>query len=110
MRWKLLLSVSVVAGVVGFGLWAAVALVVFGSGKGLAQHDWLLLASAFIPIGLAIYAAMFVYRHTARRRKTQAVLAAIFSLLLGSVTYLLTARFFPERLSIPPPSELRNSR
>src|SRR4051812_21433755 len=108
MRWKLLVLVSVAASLLGFGLWAAVTLILFGSARELARHDWLLPASALIPAGIIVYAAMFLYRHTARRRKTQAVLTAILSLVLASLTYVISVRLFPQRLAIPRTAELRH--
>ncbi len=108
MRWKLLLLVSLAASLLGYGLWTAVTLILFGSARELARHDWLLLASALIPIGISVYAAIFLYRHTSRRRKTQAVLTAILSLVLASLTYVITTKFFPHRLSMPRTTELRH--
>jgi L-lactate permease len=110
MRWKLLVLVSVAASLLGFGLWAAVTITLFGSARELAQRDWLLPASALIPIGVIVLAAIFLYRHTARRRKTQAVITAVLGLLFVSLSYIVATKFFPEHLSLPPTSELRHAR
>ena len=103
MRWKLLVIVSFAAALVACGLWSALAIGLFGTARDLAQHDWLLPASALVPLAIAVYAGVFVYRHTARRRKTQAVVALILALLLTAGAYVAAAQVFPDKLYIPPP-------
>jgi cytochrome bd-type quinol oxidase subunit 2 len=110
MRWKLLVIASFAAAFVGCGLWAALVIGAFGNARTLARNDWLLLASAIIPLGIAAYAAVFVYRHTARRRKTQATITAMLALLLTLGTYLVASQAFPERLMIPRTYEVRHAR
>ena len=110
MRWKLLVIASLAAAFLGCGLWSALVIGVFGSARTLARHDWLLLASALIPIGIATYAAVFVYRHTARRRKTQAAITAILVLFLTLGTYLVVSGLFGNRLYIPTNYEMRHAR
>lgn len=110
MRWKLLVLVSFAAALVACGLWSALAIGVYGTASTFARNDWLLLFSAVIPLAIAVYAGVFVYRHTARRRKTQAAMATIMSLLLTMGTYLAVSRIFPDRLSIPRSSEVRPTR
>jgi uncharacterized protein YybS (DUF2232 family) len=106
MRWKLLVLVSFVAAVLALGLWSAIIIAVFGSARILAQNDWLLLCSLVIPLGVTAYAGLFVYRHTAKRRKLQAVIAIVLVLLLTAVTYLIASgivisRFYhPQRLEV----------
>jgi cytochrome bd-type quinol oxidase subunit 2 len=110
MRWKLLVLASAAAAVLGIGLWCLFAILFFGTARELARHDWILLMSALIPLGLITYAGIFVYRHTARRRKTQVVLTVLFSLLLTPATYLVLTSLFPTRLIIPRTSEVRHAR
>jgi cytochrome bd-type quinol oxidase subunit 2 len=100
MRWKLLVLSSLAAALVACGLWSALAIGVFGAARGFARHDWLLLASAIVPLAMAAYAGVFVYRHTARRRKTQAVFAVMLSLFFTLGTYLVASQMFPDRLII----------
>jgi cytochrome bd-type quinol oxidase subunit 2 len=100
MRWKLLVLSSLAAALVACGLWSALAIGLFGAARGLARHDWFLLASAIIPLAMAAYAGVFVYRHTARRRKTQAVFAVMLSLVFTLGTYLVASQMFPDRLII----------
>ncbi len=103
MRWKLLVLVSFVAALLALGLWSAITIAVFGSARALARNDWLLLLTAIVPLAIAAYSGVFVYRHTARRRKTQAALTVILSLLLTLGTYLTASLMFPNRLVITPP-------
>jgi cytochrome bd-type quinol oxidase subunit 2 len=101
MRWKLLVIVSLAAAILACGLWSAIAISAFGSARELARHIWLLLASTLVPLGIAGYAGVFVYRHTSRRRKTQAVFAVILSLFLTAGMYFAASQMFPGRLMIP---------
>ena len=110
MRWKLLGLVSVIAALLGVALWSAATIVVFGSARAMARTDWILLGSLFIPLGTTVFCALFVYRHTAHRRKSQAVIAAILSLLLAAAMYLTASTLFVSRLYIPTTYEVRHAR
>ena len=110
MRWKLLILASLGAAILGIGLWASFAIIFFGSARALARHDWLLLASSLIPFALVAYASVFVYRHTARRRKTQVVTTAVVSILLALFFYLAASTLFVSRLYIPRTYEVRHAR
>jgi hypothetical protein len=93
LRWKLLIITSLVAALVNAGGMRALA---YWSKGGATQ-------SAAVPpgtlFGLAVYAlvstlaCIFVYRHTARRRKLQAALTALFALVL-TLAALFAARLF----------------
>ena len=110
MRWKLLIIASLAAAFIGCGLWSALAIGVFGSARSLARNDWLLFFSVIIPLAIAVYSGVFVYRHTARRRKTQAILTVVVSLVLTLGAYLIASQVFPSRLVIPRNSEIRHAR
>lgn len=110
MRWKLLVLASLAAALFACGLWSALAIGAFGTARELARHDWLLLASAIVPLAIAVYAGVFVYRHTSRRRKTQAVVTVIVALFLTVGTYFVASLLFPNRLLIPRTYELRHAR
>ena len=110
MRWKLLVLVSFVATLLALGLWSAVIITVFGSARVLAQNDWLLLCSLVIPLGVTAYAGVFVYRHTARRRKTQLALTVLLTLCFSVGTYLVASQIFPDKLIIPRTYEVRHAR
>jgi cytochrome bd-type quinol oxidase subunit 2 len=110
MRWKLLVIVSIAAALIACGLWSALVIGVYGTARAFARNDWLLLFSALIPLGIAVYAGVFVYRHTARRRKTQATFAVMLALILTLGIYLAASQVFPDRLIIPRTYEVRHSR
>jgi uncharacterized membrane protein len=110
MRWKLLVLVSIIAALLALILWSAFAIVLFGSARVMAQSDWVLAGSQLIPLCVAGYSAMFVYRHTARRRKTQAALTFTLAWILLVGFYLIAAPFFPEKLMIPRTYEVRHAR
>jgi hypothetical protein len=103
MRWKLLVIASLIAALLALGLWSALVIGAFGTARKLASHGWFLLASAMVPLAIAVYAGVFVYRHTSRRRKTQAVVTVIVALFLTVGAYVAAAQVFPDRLAIPPP-------
>jgi hypothetical protein len=110
MRWKLLILVSLVAALLALGLWSAVTIAVFGSARVLAQNDWLLLCSLVIPLGVTAYAGVFVYRHTSKRRKLQAVITALLSLMFTVDVYFIAWVVFPDRFYIPKTYEVRHAR
>lgn len=110
MRWKLLVIASLAAAFIGCGLWSALVIGVFGSARILARNDWLLLATMLLPVGIAVYSGIFVYRHTARRRKTQASITLVLALLLSLVAYLIAWTILPDRLYIPRTYEVRHAR
>jgi cytochrome bd-type quinol oxidase subunit 2 len=110
MRWKLLAIVSIAAALIACGLWSVLVIGTYGTARAFARNDWLLILSAIIPLAIAVYAGVFVYRHTATRRKTQATLAVILALLLTLGTYVAASQVFPDRLIIPRSGEVRHSR
>jgi len=100
VRWRLFLITSFAAAVVALALWSALAIAVFGTADLFAENPRLLFASLLIPLGLAVAAAIFSYRHTARRRRTQAVISAMLTLLLFSALYGAAAWLFPKQLAL----------
>ena len=105
MRWKLLVIVSIIAGLLAFGLWSVLIVLIFGHVRPVQRHDWLLLASVLVPVAVAAYAGVFVYRHTARRRRTQATITVLLTLSLVIVTYFAGSRLFPRLIGIPHPCD-----
>jgi len=110
MRWKLVIISSLIAALVALGLWCAVAIGLFGSASALARHDWLLLGSAALPLLVAAFGAVFVYRHTAKRRKLQATITSLLVLFLTVGLYFLAWAFVPARFYIPRAYEVRHAR
>jgi uncharacterized membrane protein YdcZ (DUF606 family) len=99
MRLKLVLIASLVAAVVGAGAVIAIVLAFSSSLDSMWSPDLVVAASFLLPLLTSLLGAVFVYRHTARRRKLQAILTAILSILLGIagllVASLVTARSKP---------------
>lgn len=110
MRWKLIILASLVAAIIGFGCWGAITIAFFGSAINLAHHDWILPASLLLPIGMAIFGAVFVYRHTARRRRLQAAITAILTILFTTLAYCGALVVAHDRFVIPRRSEVRHAR
>jgi len=110
MRWKLLVLTSVVASIAGGALWSAIVALLFGPAAVMARRDWLLPVSLVVPVGIAVFAGYFVYRHTARRRKLQAALTVILSLILTIAFFVIgsivTSRINPIH---PQPGTQRNA-
>ena len=96
MRLKLVLIASLIAAVVGAG--SAIALVLgLSSSLESMTTPGLYLAAYLLPIGAIFFASMFVYRHTARRRKVQAALTVLISLVL-TIAILIGASIITSRL------------
>ena len=90
MRLKLVLAASVLAAVVGAGSCIALVLGVF-SVQALSSPGLLAASTLLLPIGTIVFASIFVYRHTARRRKLQAFLTAILATLLTLSLFVLAS-------------------
>ena len=104
MRWKLLILVPLLAALVGAGSCAA-AVRLFSS-PGVALPVWAAVAALVAPVACVVYASVFVYRHTARRRTLQAAAAALLASLL-TLTALLVGSLLagsraPELLPLSP--------
>ena len=104
MRLRLVLAASLLAAIVGAGSCIALVLGVF-SLKALSSPGLLVAATLLLPVGAIVFASIFVYRHTARRRKLQALLTAILATLITLALFIsasiLSARWSPSEL--PPP-------
>lgn len=83
MRWKLLIITSLIAALVNAGGMRALAYWMAGSSTPSGALALGALAPvALVPLVFITLACVFVYRHTARRRKLQAALTALFALVL----------------------------
>ena len=71
MRLKLVFAASLLAAVVGAGSCIALVLGVF-SRQALSSPGLLVSSTLLLPMATIIFASIFVYRHTARRRRLQA--------------------------------------
>jgi hypothetical protein len=111
LRWKLLIAASLLAFVVGTGACVFMVRLLAARGGGVLPA-WAALVALALPVACVVYASIFVYRHTARRRTLQAAATALLAsmltlaaLLLGS---LLTNVRAPELLQ-PSPTNARRS-
>jgi hypothetical protein len=97
MRLKLLVAVSLLASVLGAGTCIAILAFVFSSSPQLSPPPSLLAAATFLlPAATIIFGSVFVYRHTARRRKLQAILTALLATVL-TLSFFLLATIFSAR-------------
>lgn len=90
MRLKLVIAASVLAAVVGAGSCIALVLGVF-SVKALSSPGLLAASTLLLPILAIVFASIFVYRHTARRRKLQAFLTALIAIILTLSMFVLAS-------------------
>lgn len=103
MRLKLVLIASFVSAVVGSGASIAIILGRFSSLEGLSSPDLLAVSTFILPIAAVVLAAIFVYRHTARRRKTQALLTGILAMFLSLAVFLLASVLTSRNTPTQPP-------
>jgi hypothetical protein len=97
MRLKLLVAVSLLASVLGAGSCIAILAFVFSSSRPFAPPPSLVAAATFLlPAATIIFASVFVYRHTARRRRLQAVLTVLLATVL-TLSFFLLATFLSAR-------------
>lgn len=91
MRFKLVLLTSLIGALIGAGAVVGIGFATLGSWIGFLKqppHDWTSTLIQAIPLATALGASIFVYRHTARRRKLQSVLTGILILLLCLVIFI----------------------
>ena len=110
MRLKLVIISSLVAAIVGAGSAIAIILSVFSSLRPIASPGLLVLSTYLLPMVMIVLSAMFVYRHTARRRKLQAALTALLSILL-TIAFFVVASIVTSRTGPvdPQPGLQRNA-
>lgn len=102
MRLKLVLIASLLAAIVGAGSCIALVLGVFAV-KPWSNPGLLVTSTLLLPIAAIIFASIFVYRHTARRRKLQAFLTAIVSTLLTLALFVGASILSARRGMTDPP-------
>jgi len=105
MRLKLVLAASLLAAILGAGSCIALVLGLF-SEKALSNPSLLVTSTLLLPILTITFASIFVYRHTARRRRLQAILTALLSIVL-TLAFFITASILSARRSrvTPPPPQ-----
>ena len=96
MRLKLVFVSSLIASVIGAGGAITIILFVFSSLTPLMKPGAVVFSTFLLPLVATLIASIFVYRHTARRRKLQAALTALIALFL-TVAIFLSASFATSR-------------
>jgi len=91
MRLKLVMVVAAIAALVGAGSSVAIILSRSTSVHVLSSPDLVITSTLVLPIACVILAAFFVYRHTARRRKTQALLTGVLAAFLSLGVFILAS-------------------
>jgi len=96
VRWKLLIITSLVAALINTGGMRALAYWVMDETACVpTPRPAAIFAVLAVPVLFITLACIFVYRHTARRRKLQVALTVLFALILTIILLLVTARFLP---------------
>ena len=91
VRLKLVMLMSLIAALVGAGSSIAIILTRSTSVHVLSSPDLVITATLVLPIATVILASFFVYRHTARRRKTQALLTGVLAAFLSLGIFILAS-------------------
>ena len=106
MRLKLVVGASLLAAIIGAGSSIAIVYVSFSSLRAIANPGLIAGASFLLPVIAIVLASIFVYRHTARRRKLQAMITAIVAIVLTLSIFLvasiLSSRSVPKEPVRPP--------
>jgi hypothetical protein len=95
MRLKLILLTSLIAAMIGASTSIGIIVGTLGSWNyafaslGYRSDSWIALALYLPPMCAAIFAGIFVYRHTATRRQLQGGLTALLVLLFCLITFIL---------------------
>ena len=95
MRWKLLLATTLVAATVGAGASYGTAYGLYHFSRPAPTTLTVLVVVELIFLVTSVSASMFAYRHTARRRKLQAGLTLLLSLLLAHALLRLATFYVP---------------
>ncbi len=93
MRWKLLLPASLLAALAGALGVAGITYLVDNFAAANSTPRLLAIVRLLPAVAVITYAAMFVYRHTARRRKLQAALTVVCSIVLLLAALMLIMIF-----------------
>jgi len=102
MRLKLVLISSLIAAVAGAGAATGIILSVFSSLKPITRPGVVVVSTYLLPVIAILLASIFVYRHTARRRKLQAILTATLSILLTILIFIVASIVTARRVPIEP--------
>jgi hypothetical protein len=98
MRVKLIVLVTVVASVLACVTWCLYVILVIEEFGLVSTRNGYVLGSLLVLLFFAAASAVFVYRHTAHKRKTQALLALLLTAFLTITSCLTIARFYQRKL------------
>ena len=108
MRLKLVFAASALAAIVGAGSCVAIVLGFFSLEAFFSPG--LVVASTFLlPVATIVFASIFVYRHTAKRRKLQAFLTTLIAILLTLCIFVFAMVLSARPSSTPVPTEPKES-
>jgi hypothetical protein len=94
MRLKLVLLAALLGTLLGAGAPIAIFAATMGWSAfyparfGYQTDTWLTLLMYLPPLLTAIFAGFFVYRHTARHRKLQAIITGLLVIILCVIAYI----------------------
>ena len=103
MRWKLLLIATLLATIVGAGSTLGLVYSLTRPVESLARPSAFALVALLLPIAAITFASIFVYRHTARRRRLQATLTALLATFLTMTILLLSSVLYTKPAPAPTP-------
>jgi hypothetical protein len=101
MRLKLVFAAAALAALVGAGSCIALVLGVFSTAA-LSRPGLLVASTLLLPVATIVFSAIFVYRHTARRRKTQAFLTTLIAILLTLAFFIVASILSARRVPTEP--------
>ena len=109
MRWKMLLIASLLATLVGAGATLGIVIGVLGAPGQFTAPDMAVLGTLIVPVAAITFASIFVYRHTARRRKLQAMATALLAIILTLTLLIASSVLFSKPAPVEaPPAPRRN--
>jgi TctA family transporter len=103
MRWKLLLITALLATIAGAGSTLFLVYALVRPFESLVRPSLFSLAALLIPVAAITFAAIFVYRHTARRRRLQAMLTVLMASVLMLTVLLLSSVLYTKPAPAPTP-------
>jgi ABC-type transport system involved in multi-copper enzyme maturation permease subunit len=108
MRWKLLLICSLLATLLGTGATIGIILGFFGSPEAFGASTRFAIAILAIPVVAIVAASIFIYRHTSRRRRLQALLTALLTGVLTISILVLSSVLLSRATKSPRPTSPRS--
>lgn len=105
MRLKLVLISSILAALIGAGASSAIILAFSSSPVPPSVPGLLAALTLLLPLLMVFLASIFVYRHTARRRKLQAILTSILAILMSLAIFVAASILTSRPRTLEPPKQ-----